>query len=171
MENRLIKPFVPDTIKRLDYLIGFLKKDREDREAHPLLRTSPYYKWLAYSIIRRELFEKVRHWMDKKTDPNGLLVDRLYDDLVEVWQELKEYGLEGPVKDGLMHEVLYWLATLQELRQSDTIFFIAPVHEGIPGLRLSRKEEIEELRFRGDFCIFGRNEDKGYAAVVDVKSE
>lgn len=163
MENRLIKPVIPDIIRHLRYLVEFLQKEREEREAKPLLRTSPYYKWLAYSVIRRELFEEVRAWMR--------VTDRLYDSLIEVWRELKEYSLEGPIRAGLMHEVLYWVASLRAQSESDTMFFIVPIHEGIPRLKRSKKYEEEELHFRGDFSVFwGGANDKACAAVVDVKS-
>lgn len=168
VDNRLIEPVVPHIVKHLRYVVEFLEKNREEREAHPLLHTSPYYKWLVYSIIRRELFEKIRLWMGGK--PSEKLITRLHNDLVEVWRELKEYGLEGTLRAGIMHEVLYWLGSLRAQRETTATFFIAPIHEGIPRLKRGQKEE-EELQFRGDFCILwkGSNEE-ACVAVVDVKS-
>jgi hypothetical protein len=110
-------------------------------------------------------------------DAEGYLIDRLYDDLIEVWRELKEYGLEGPVRSGIMHEVLYWVASLRAQKQADRVFFIAPIHEGIPRLIHTKKLEAEEERqeefqFRGDFCIFwGIASKEAQTAVVDVKSD
>ena len=113
VDNRLIKPVMPDIIRNLSYLIDFLKKERDEREAQPVLHTSPYYRWLAYSVVRRELFEQVRQWMDKKKGPDDRLISRLHSDLIDVWWELKDYKLEGPIRSGLTHEVLYWLALLR----------------------------------------------------------
>jgi hypothetical protein len=169
MDNRLIEPVIPDIVKRLRYFVEFLEKDREERGAHPLLHTSPYYKWLAYSIIRGELFEKIRAWMGG--NPSEQLIVRLHGDLLEVWRELKEYRLDGPLRAGIMHEVLYWLVSLRAQRASTATFFIAPIHEGILRLKRNQKEEDEELQFRGDFCILWKgNNQEACPAVVDVKS-
>lgn len=169
--KRLIETPIPKIIKHFDYLIEFLKRDKEERDATPLFRNSPYYKWLAYSVIRRELFEEVRQWMDKRDDIDGLFVKRLYEDLIEIWYELKEYNLDGRIRDGIMYEVLYWLASLKEQRRSRDIFFIAPIHEGIPRLFPHNSERDEYLQFRGDFCLFWGIKDESCASVVDVKSE
>ena len=123
MGSRLVEPLIPRIVRHLDYLVEFLRKSGKERETVSILRTSPYYRWLAYSIIRRELFEDVRTWTDRHMDAEGRLIDRLYDDLIEVWRELKEYGLEGPVRSGIMHEVLYWVASLRAQKQADWMFF------------------------------------------------
>ncbi len=97
--------------------------------------------------------------------------ERLHDSLIEIWRDLKDYGLEGKVREGIMHEVLYWVASLRAQAASPNIFFIAPIHEGIPVTKRVEVEDDEKVHFRGDFVILwsGSNE-RVLSSVVDVKS-
>lgn len=154
---------IPDLIRHLEYLLDYLKSDAEERKSRRLLQTSPYYRWLAYSLVRREMFELVKMY---EGNPSPL-----FDALLDAWEGLKEWSFEAVLRQGLMHECMYWLACLKAQSEADHPFLIAPIHEGIPAISAASIPGGGKLHFRGDFILFWSNSGVANVAVVDVKSD
>lgn len=155
--------FMAELGRHLEYLNTFMKKDKNARAKGELLRTSSYYRRLGYALIRRELFESIKQF--------GATGDYIFKDLIKTWKDLKEWGLDGKIREGIMHECLYWVATLRFQALSLSPILVAPIHEAIPPQAAASVPEEEKLHFRGDFIILWSEEGVGRMAVVDVKAD